>query len=182
MRSRIAIPVVALGLLLSATSIAAQERLAPRGGTQPEPPIERLEQVRFERLQAALGLTDEQTRTLRRQVTANREALRLSLERERAAVQALERTLASEPVDEDALQRTLDAVDDARTEMERVRRDQMEGLSRILNPEQRARFLLFNRRFDARLRELIDQRRGQATNAPGIRQDPRRRAPNDRRQ
>ena len=42
----------------------------------------------------------------------------------------------------------------------------MEGLARILNPEQRAKFLLFNRRFDARLRKLIDQRRGRATDHP----------------
>ena len=42
----------------------------------------------------------------------------------------------------------------------------MEGLARILNPEQRAKFLLFNRRFDARLREQIDQRRSRATDQP----------------
>jgi Spy/CpxP family protein refolding chaperone len=119
-------------------------------------------------------LTDEQTRMLRRQVNANREAIRLSLERERSAVQALERTLASQPVDEQALQRNLDAVDAARAEMERVRRDQMEGLAHILNPEQRAKFLLFNRRFDARLRELLEEHRGRAPGGrPGTPSDRR---------
>src|SRR5687767_12420217 len=111
MRSRIAI---AAALLIWASPLAAQERLAPPGGPpQGPPPIERLEELRFQRLQEALGLTDEQTRMLRRQVNANREAIRLSLERERSAVQALERTLASQPVDEQALQRNLDAVDAA---------------------------------------------------------------------
>lgn len=162
-------------LLLSASPAAGQERLAPSDGrVQGVQPIERLEDLRFERLQAALGLTDEQTRTLRRHVNANREAIRLSLERERSALQALERTLASEPVDEHALQRNLDAVDAARAEMERVRRDQMVGLARILNPEQRAKFLLFNRRFDARLRELIEEHRGRAQGGrPGIPSDRR---------
>ena len=172
MRSRIAI---AAALLLWASSLAAQERLAPPGGRpQGMPPIERLEELRFQRLQEALGLTDEQTQMLRRQVNANREAIRLSLERERSAVQALERTLASEPVDEQALQRNLDAVDAARAEMERVRRDQMAGLARILSPEQRAKFLLFNRRFDARLRELVEEHRGRGQGGrPGTPSDRR---------
>lgn len=176
MRHRI---VIALGsILLSAASIAAQERLAPSDEAQRqapaaaaqrrEPAVERLEALRYQRLQAALGLSDEQTRALRRLVTANREALRASMEREQGAVQALERTLTSEPVDEDALARSLDAVEAARAEMERLRREQIEGLSRVLTPEQRARYLLFNRRFDARLRELIEERRG-SPGAPGIR-------------
>jgi len=168
---------LALGsILLAAASLAAQERLGPPGEASPQAPpvrrqvpaVERLEALRYQRLQGALGLTDEQTQALRRLVTANREALRESIEREQAAVQALERTLASEPVDEGALARSLDAVEAARAEMERLRREQIEGLSRVLTPEQRARYLLFNRRFDARLRELIEERRG-APGAPGIR-------------
>ena len=90
MRLRI---VIALGsILLSAASIAAQERLAPSDEAQRkapaaaaqrrEPAVERLEALRYQRLQAALGLSDEQTRALRRLVTANREALRASMERE----------------------------------------------------------------------------------------------------
>ena len=165
--------VIAMGsVLLSAAPLAAQERLAPPREALPQaaprqrqaPAVERLEALRYERLQAALELSDEQTRALRRLVTANREALRESMEREQAAVQALERTLAGEPVDEEALARSLDAVEAARTDMERLRREQIEGLSRVLTPEQRARYLLFNRRFDARLRELIEERR-----APGDR-------------
>jgi Spy/CpxP family protein refolding chaperone len=173
MRARLAI--LAAALLLSASPAAGQERLAPPGGrVQGARPIERLEELRFQRLQAALGLTDDQTLMLRRQVNANREAMRLALEREQAAVQALERALASDPVDEQALQRSLDAVDAERAEMERLRRDQMEGLSRILNPEQRAKFLLFNRRFDARLRELVEEHRGRAEGGrPGTPSDRR---------
>jgi Spy/CpxP family protein refolding chaperone len=167
MRIRI---VMAMGsLLLAAGALPAQERLAPPdsvpGQNAPAetrdraPALERLEALRYQRLQNALGLSDEQTRALRRLATANRDALRQSMEREQAAVRALERTLAAEPVDEDELARSLDAVESARADMERVRREQIEGLSRVLTPEQRARYLLFNRRFDARLRELIEERR-----------------------
>lgn len=182
MRSRI---VTALcSILLSAASLAAQERLAPPSDAAPgqapaqrrAPAMERLEAIRYQRLQEVLGLSDEQTRALRRLATANQDALRQSMEREQAAVLALERTLAREPVDEAALARSLDAVDAARADMERLRREQIEGLSRVLTAEQRARYLLFNRRFDARLRELIEERRG-ATGAPGA----RGRAPSDSR-
>jgi Spy/CpxP family protein refolding chaperone len=188
MRSRFLIPLGAL--LLSAASLAAQERLAPPNQAPDQTPpaaaqgrapaVERLEALRYQRLQTVLGLSDEQTRALRRFVTANREALRQSIEREQAAVQALERTLASEPVDEEALARSLDAVEAAHADMERLRREQIDGLSRVLTPEQRARYLLFNRRFDARLRELIEERRG-AAGVPGIRPRLRNRAPSDRR-
>jgi Spy/CpxP family protein refolding chaperone len=174
-------------ILLSAASIAAQERLTPPDAQRQAPPterqapaVERLEALRYQRLQAALGLSNEQTRMLRRLATANRDALRQSIEREQAAVQALERTLANEPVDEEELARSLYAVEAARADMERVRREQIEGLSRVLTPEQRARYLLFNRRFDARLRELIEERRG-APGAPGVRPRLRGRTPNDRR-
>ena len=175
---------LALGsLLLAAVPLAAQERLAPRDAPRQAPAVERLEALRYERLQAALGLSDEQTRALRRLVSANREALRLSMEREQAAVQALEQTLASEPVDDQAVARSLDAVEGARAEMERLRREQIEGLSRVLTPEQRARYLLFNRRFDARLRELIEERRGahRAPDTSGVRPGLRGRSPSDRR-
>jgi hypothetical protein len=64
--------------------------------------------------------------------------------------------------------------------MERVRREQIEGLSRVLTAEQRARYLLFNRRFDARLRELIEERRRGQTR-PGLGPGLRDRAPSDRR-
>ena len=181
MRYRI---VIALGsILLSVISLAAQERLAPQdeAPTSQAPAVERLEAVRYQRLQAALGLSDEQTRALRRLVAANRDALRQSMEREQAAVQTLERTLATKPVDEAALARSLDAVESARADMERVRREQIEGLSRVLTPEQRAKYLLFNRRFDARLRELIAERRGahRAPGTPGVRPGLRDRAPSE---
>lgn len=158
---------VALSALFFAGSLAGQERLTPPAEAAPqEPParqspaVERLEALRYQRLQEALGLSDEQTRALRRLATASREALRESMVREQAAVQALERTLATEPLDDAALARSLDAVEAARADRERVRRAQIEGLARVLTPEQRARYLLFNRRFDARLRELIEERRG----------------------
>ena len=184
MRYRIAIALCPV--LFSASTLLAQERLTPPDdGARPAPAqrrapaLERLEALRYERLQAALNLSEEQTQAVRRLATANREALRRSIEREQAAVQALERTLATEPLDEQALARSLDAVETARADMERVRRDHLEELSQVLTAEQRARYLLFNRRFDARLRELIEERRD--AGAPRVRPGLRDRGPRDRR-
>jgi Spy/CpxP family protein refolding chaperone len=155
MKSRIAIVAGAL-LLAASLPLAAQERLAPPS----QPPIERLEQLRLDRLQESLGLTDEQAAALRSQMDANRSAVRQSFERQRTAMEALERSLGSQPVDQDALRRSLAEVEAAREEMDGLHRQHMEGLERSLTPEQRAKFLLFNRRFDSRLRELVEQHRG----------------------
>ena len=142
-------------LLATSLPLAAQERAAPPG-----PPHERIERLRLERLHEALGLTDEQTETLRRQMERSHEAMRASFDRQREAMEALERSLASRPPDEGALRRALAEVESARVAMEREREQHMAELSRTLTLEQRAKFLLFNRHFDSRLRELVDQHRG----------------------
>lgn len=164
----IRIPILALTLLVAAAlPLAAQERTTPPG----PPPIERLEALRLERLQEALDLTDDQTATLRRQLESNREAMRESFERQHAAMETLHESLRGEPANEDALRRALAEVESARAQMERLREQQMAELGRTLTLEQRAKFLLFNRQFDSRLRELVERHRG---NRPGEPPDPGR--------
>ncbi|MGH7565255.1 MAG: Spy/CpxP family protein refolding chaperone [Gemmatimonadota bacterium] len=154
MRSRIAI--IAGTLLLAASlPLAAQEPSAPPS----LPAIERLEKLRLERLQESLGLNGEQTAALRGQMEASRAAMRESFERQKQATGALEKSLGSQPADQDALRRSLAEVEAAREQMEGLHRQHMEGLERALTPEQRAKFLLFNLRFDSRLRELVEQHR-----------------------
>ena len=144
------------GALLLATMLplAAQERAAP-----PPPPHERIERLRLERRHQSLGLTGEQTETLRRHMERSHQAMRASFERQREAMATLEKTLAERPPDEAALRRALADVETAREAMEREREQHMAELSRTLTPEQRARFLLFNREFDSRLRELVERHR-----------------------
>jgi Spy/CpxP family protein refolding chaperone len=140
-------------LLGAALPLAAQERPAP------PPPHERIERLRMERLHESLGLTEEQTETLRRQMERSHEAMRQSFERQREAMEALEKSLAERPPDEEALRRAMAGVETAREAMEREREQHMAELSRTLTLEQRARFLLFNREFDSRLRELVEKHR-----------------------
>jgi Spy/CpxP family protein refolding chaperone len=154
-------------LLATAMPLAAQERLGPPG----PPPIERLEQLRYERLHEALGLSEEQSETLHEQMERNHEAMRQSFQRQQQAMEALEESLAAQPVDQEALRRSLAQVEAARAQMEQEREQHMAELGRTLTPEQRAKFLLFNRRFDSRLRELVELHRHGRDGGPYGRRD-----------
>jgi molecular chaperone GrpE (heat shock protein) len=82
-------------------------------------------------------------------------------------MEALEKSLAERPPDDEALRRAMAEVETARAAMEREREQHMDELSRTLTLEQRARFLLFNREFDSRLRELVEKHRhGREGGAP----------------
>jgi len=163
----IRIPIfLAVLLVAGILPLAAQEHAPPPAGP---PPIERLERLRLERMKESLGLSEEQTETLRRQLDENRAAVSESFERQHAAMEALHESLKDEPADQDALRRALADVEAAREEMERLREQQIADLRRTLTIEQRAKFLLFNRQFDLRLRELVERHhgRGAAAGEPG---------------
>ncbi|HYO46065.1 MAG TPA: periplasmic heavy metal sensor [Gemmatimonadota bacterium] len=150
-------------LLMASLPLAAQEPSRPPG----PPPIERLEQLRLERLQESLGLTEEQTETLREQMERSHGAMRESFERQKQAMEALEESLAGRPVDQETLRRALADVQAAREQMERQREEHVTQLGKTLTLEQRAKFLLFNRQFDARLRELVERHRERGHAPPG---------------
>jgi Spy/CpxP family protein refolding chaperone len=141
-------------LLAAVLPLAAQERAAPH-----PPPHERIERLRLDRLHESLGLTEEQTEALRGQMERSHQALRESFARQREAMEALEKSLAERPPDEEELRRAMAEVETAREAMERERERHMAELARTLTVEQRARFLLFNREFDSRLRELVEKHR-----------------------
>lgn len=157
------IPIIVAALLLSASlPLAGQERSAP-----PSPPsVERLQQLRFERLHEALGLSRQQAAALHEQMMRSYQEMRGSFQRQQEAIEELEEKLATDPVDEEALRRSLAEVEAARAQMEAQRERHMAELERTLSLEQRAKFLLFNRRFDSRLRELVEQHRGRHGEAP----------------
>lgn len=167
---KIRIPTLAGALLLTAVlPVLAQERAAPAG----PPPIERLEKLRLERLQESLGLTEGQTESLRRQLEENRAAMRESFERHHAAMESLHESLKAEPANQEALRRALADVEAARERMEELRDRQMADLGGTLTLEQRAKFLLFNRQFDSRLRELVERRHGGKPGEPHrLREEP----------
>ena len=142
--------VVTLGL--SSGSSNAQESDRPTD-------IGQLERARLERLQGLLELNDRETieleavmRDFRRQ---NREA---GVER-RQAMQRVRQALAREPVDDDEVRRALDQLEAQRRSTELLREQQRQRLGQLLTPQQRAKFMLFNEQFDARVRQLMAERR-----------------------
>lgn len=148
-----------IGTIAGALLLATALPLAAQEGAPPRPPHERIERLRLERLHESLGLTEEQTEALRRQMERSHQAMLESFARQREAMEALEKSLAERPPDEEALRRAMAEVETSRGAMEREREQHMAELARTLTVEQRARFLLFNREFDSRLRELVEKHR-----------------------
>ena len=148
-------------LMLAAAPAVAQE----------PPDVQRLENLRFQRMQEALALSEEQIarlRTAMEEIGAQSRELR---ESERESMERLREALRGEPVDEDAVAGALESLDQRRAEAERLRAEHQRRLAEVLGAEQRARLLLFNHHFDHRLRELIDRRRGfgAGPGGPGLR-------------
>lgn len=141
---------VTLVLTLAATPAVAQE----------PPDVHRLEDLRFQRMEEALSLSEEQVAALRSAMEEIRERSRGLRESERESMERLREALRRDPIDESAVARALESLDERRAEAERLRAGHQHRLAEVLGVEQRARLLLFNHHFDSRLRELIDRRRG----------------------
>jgi Spy/CpxP family protein refolding chaperone len=141
---------LSLVLMLAAAPAVAQE----------PPDVHRLEDLRFQRMQEALSLSEEQIEALRSTTEEIRDQSRGLRESGRESMERLREALQREPVDDAGVARALESVEERRAEIERLRAEHQQRLAKVLGAEQRARLLLFNHHFDSRLRELIDRRRG----------------------
>lgn len=149
-----------LSLLLLVTSPAfAQEGPPPRGERPPPEGIERLERIRFERMQRALDLTDGEVAALRSRMEEHRGEMRETMVEQREAMERLHAALRADPVDQGEVARAMEAVERHRKAMRTLRDRHREAVGRDLSPEKRAKLMLFNERFDRRLRELMSHHR-----------------------
>lgn len=159
------------------STIAIVAFATPLAAQQPPPPPERLEKLRFERMQEALELTDEQMAAVRREMEAHRQRMREAHAARREAMQRLRSQLREEPVDQSRIRGALEELERQRAVLERRREELHRRLESELTPEQQAKFLLFNQRFGDRLRELIVRHRPPAPRArpgaPGVMRRPR---------
>ena len=142
--------VVALGL--SGSPSIAQESDRP-------PDIGRLERARLERLQGLLELNDRQTSELEAVMRDFRRQNQEAGAERRRAMQGLRQALGREPVDDEEVRRALDRLEAQRRSTERLREQQRQRLGQLLTPQQHAKFMLFNEQFDARVRQLMAERR-----------------------
>ncbi len=90
-------------------------------------------------------------------------------------MERLHRALRDEPVDQREVAGALEAVERQRDRMRALRDEHRDEIGRDLTPEKRARMMLFNQRFEHRLRELMARHR-----APGMDRPLPGRAPGDR--
>lgn len=154
------IAITILALALAAAAAVGQER-PRRGGPPGSPPFaERLHEIRMERLQEALELSDEATVALREEMERNRRAHRDALEARRGAIRELREELAEDPIRESEIARALEGLERHHETMGRLQREHHARLAEVLTPSQRARFLVFSRRFDERLRQMLHRGRG----------------------
>lgn len=150
---------VALATVVSAAP--AQEGRGPARSPGPPPFAQDLHDIRIHRLQDALELSDEAAEALREEMERSRGAHREALETRREALRELRETLSEDPVRESEVARALERLEEHHDSIRRLQREHHDRLSEILTPSQRARLLVFNRRFDERLREMLHQRRGE---------------------
>lgn len=161
-----------LALALPAGPLAAQDAPPP---PPDRPGVERLERLRMERMHEALELTDAQAAELQEQMQRTHAEMRTAMEANRTAMAALREELGREPVDQDAVARSLARVEAQRQAMDRLREAHQAATAASLTPEQRAKMLLFSREFDGHLRELMARRRapemrhGSPGAPPGVR-------------
>ena len=145
--------------LLAWTPLLAQD---PSG----EPPrieqLRRMIEERFaDRLEADLGLTGEQA-TRVRTILSTWAAKRRVLEREerRLRQDLMGQLRPGVAADEALVSRTVDAMLDGRMAYVQSFKDELKDLTTVLNPIQRAQYLLLRDRLNQRVEEIRNQRQG----------------------
>lgn len=158
-RTRTILTIPFLAALLCVAAPATGQQGPPPDGPHPPPEaIERLEKVRMERMQAALDLTEQEAESIRARMQEHRAQMREAMEEQREAMERLHETLRDEPVDQQEVARALEAVERERERMQALRDRHRDEVGRGLSPEKRAKMMLFNQRFEHRLRELMARR------------------------
>jgi Spy/CpxP family protein refolding chaperone len=146
-------------LIVIALGFSGGPSIAQEVDTLSRARVEQLEQLRIRRLQNALELNDREARELEAVMRDFRRQDRDTAFKRRDATQRLRQVLGQEPVNDNEVSRALDEVEAQRRATERLREQQRQRLGQLLTPQQRAKFMLFNRQFDARLRQLMAERR-----------------------
>lgn len=153
--------IVGVALATVASAAPAQQRRGAAPSPRSPSFAQDLHDIRIHRLQDALELSDETAEALREEMERRREAHREALETRREALRDLRETLSEDPVRESEVARALERLEEHHESIRRLQREHHDRLGEILTPSQRARLLVFNRRFDERLREMLHQRRGE---------------------
>jgi Spy/CpxP family protein refolding chaperone len=147
----------------AAMLIALVALALPAVGQEPRPtpprPERVIEALLIWRLVDELDLTEAQIARIFPRVRALKE-LRLEMGRRiRPLVKELRQLLAAQPRDEDLIRVRMAELNQLRAEMERRRREHLQGITEALSPPQQARFVLIQETFEIETLRLLDAAR-----------------------
>jgi hypothetical protein len=149
-----------LALLLIPLSPALAQRADSTDPRRADSLRHRIEERFTSRVQADLGLTNEQTSKLRATSQTYGTRRRDLRERERRLRDALSAQLQpGVAANQDSVAKLTDAMIELKLASAQAARDEMKELSRYLNPVQRARLFVMRERFYHRVKEAHDHRK-----------------------
>ncbi len=154
-------------IFIFAASLWAQPFERPHGGSsEPKSHLrERISIIRIWKLVGVLDLTEEQSTVFFPAMNKHDADLERLRNDEDRLLDTLEAQLRSGVVDDATLEARIDSVVAIRRQRSSVDEEFFQKVADILNTEQKAKLLLFNRAFDKEMRNVIDM---------GVRGDKRR--------
>lgn len=173
MRRFVILTTLALGLMVPAYAAAhphgdgdfdlekAKEKFEKRAEKRKEV-LERVQQVRAERIGEIEGLSDKQKGRLNDALVAFDEKRLQAHEAKHAAMLDLRAAMAEKEPSEKDVANALDRLQEAEASLAKARADKMDALEDILPPVQRARFLMAERRFEREVMRRIGENRRRA--------------------
>jgi Spy/CpxP family protein refolding chaperone len=168
---RSTLSLVLAAFLLAAAATAMAQPAAPRAPRAPEPPWrgkhnprEMTEAFRLYKMTEYLELSEEQTAKLFPRMAAARKAQEEGMQQVREKMKELRQLVKTEKWSEGA--KLAEEIHAMRGEQMRKHHEAMGDLMRLLTDEQRAKFALFDQRFQGHLQRVGE--RMHARQAPGV--------------
>jgi Spy/CpxP family protein refolding chaperone len=169
-RSTLSLTLAALLLTLAVSAMAQPDApRARRGGERPwrgkHSPREMTEAFRLYKMTEYLALTEEQTAKLFPRMAATRKAHEEGMDKVRDKMKELRQLVKTEKWSEGA--KLAEEIHALRGEQMRKHHEAMNDLMRLLTDEQRAKFALFEQRFQGHLQQVGERMHARAPRAPG---------------
>ncbi len=150
--------IIVLGFIVLSTSLLAQPfPPSPEGGPGFKSQLrEKISIIRMWKLIDVLELGEEQAMVFFPALNQHDADIEKLNQDENRLLDELELDLTNGIANDKRLQARIDSVIDLRTERSQIDAEFFQKIADILNAEQRAKFLLFDRKFDKEMRKAID--------------------------
>lgn len=156
---RLMIPFVLLTLLALPVMAGAQQN-GPLASQNRDDAMRRLEMVRLYKLVELLELSQEESASLFPVLQKYDDQFRAVTVKKGQALREMRREVSQEKPDEAKLRKLVTDILAMEREVMKVRDAQYAELGKVLNAERMAKFMLFERRFNAEMIRMVDDVRG----------------------